>query len=201
MLQGIKRRSAATLAVLVSLLAPAANAALLTPFNTDDALGVIGSPVASLSDDFSNGVGLLNSTVFLNNDGIYTYALEFVGGTDSISEFNTGFAVAGLIADGTEVGFSFSGAAASGGTGTAADVDIFLDPNGTLDFEIAGDWFGVGDTMLFHFRSVFGPETGGRYNAINGTAGVAKGFAPVPLPGAVWLMLSAFGALVAMRRR
>ena len=198
-----KRAVTASAAVLLMGLSATANAASLSAFNTDDAisLGVIGSPVATLSDSFSGSVGTLDSTVYLNDDGVYTYAFELTAGINAISELNTSFALFGLISDGTEVGFSFSSTAAAGGAGDASDVSIFLDPDGTLDYEINGSWFGAGDSILFHFRSLSAPVLGD-YNAINGNVGSAKGFATnIPLPGAVWMMLSALGGLGFLRRR
>ena len=192
------------LGVVLLAVSAQANAIILTAFNTDDAIaaGVIGSPVAGpLVTPFSSMIGVLDSTVFFDSpSGIFTYAFAVSPNHDFISEVNTVFAAIGLINDGTEVGFSFSSALAAGGTGTADDFAINLDPDGTLDYETNGDFFGSGDTILFHFRSTLGP-TAGFYNIINSSVGTAEGFAPVPVPAAAWLFGSALLGLAALRRR
>ena len=199
------RTSISTLAAVGLLsLSMHANAIVLTPFNTDDAIagGVIGDPIAGpLMSAFTNMIGVLTSTVFFHSpSGIYTYAFLVEPNIDNISEFNSVFPVNALVNDGTEVGFSFSDALAAGGTGTAADFSINLDPDGTLDYETVGDFFGDTDSILFHFRSTAGP-TDGQYNMINSHVGTADGFVPVPLPSVIWLFGSALMGLAVLRRQ
>jgi hypothetical protein len=201
----IVRRLASAAAIGAAIIPLTAHSVTLTPYNTDSlTLGDLLVPPGMLVDNFQNlsgSIGLLGSTVYFDSaNSVYTYTFAVAPSVNSISEVNTAFAAIGLTNDGTQVGFSFSDALASGGSGTSADFTIIQDPDGTLDYQTNGDWFGSFDSINFHFRSTLPPTTG-YYNAINTQVGTALGYAPVSVPAAVWLFGSGLLGMIGIARR
>jgi hypothetical protein len=192
------RRLASAAAIGAAIVPLGAHSVTLTPYDTDSlTLGDLLPPM--LVDP--SPIGVLGSTVYFDRTtSVYTYTFALAPSVNSISEINTAFAAIGLTSDGTQVGFSFSDASAAGGSGSSSDFTIFQDPDGTLDYETNGDWFGNFDSINFHFRSTLPPTTG-YYNAINSQVGTALGYAPVAVPAAVWLFGSGLLGVIILARR
>jgi hypothetical protein len=196
------QRFALTLGLVPILAAPAAAGPIL-PTNLDVIQFGIGSSVASSGDLFDvaspppGTMGSLFSEVFFDG-ATYTYLSIVTPSVLDASHLNTAFSIPGFTG---EIGWSFGQAAAAGGTGTGLD---FL--TGTfggdrahwlaLDRGLGENW-DAGESIAFFFRSTK-PPTIGDYNLLNGEAGTAEGFAPVPEPGT--LMLTASGLYALYRR-
>lgn len=197
-----------TAAALGVALFVAADASAVPIVPTDyNSIGAAAGPVVSpaLTDDFTTPGGadignLDNFVQFDANTGLYTYVHVATPGINNISEFNTGFGVSGF--NGV-AGWRFNGiasSAAAGGTGTAADFALDLDPDGTLDWRANFVGWNTGESILFFFQSTK-PWNIGNYNLIDGQVGTAQSFKPVPEPGSMALLGSGLLSLVGAARR
>ena len=195
------RHLGSTLLLVLTLAVPA-TAGPIVPTNLDAIQFGLGTLVATHSDAFDvaspppNTMGALFSSVFFDGD-TYTYLSRVVPSVNDVSHLNTAFTIAGFTG---QIGWSFGQAALAGGDGNALD---FL----TGTFNDRGHWLALnrglgenwdfGEPITFFFRSTK-PPTLGDYNLLNGEAGTAEGFAPVPEPGT--MMLTASGLYVLYRR-
>jgi PEP-CTERM motif len=190
---------------LVAALAAPASAGPILPTNLDVIQFGIGTSVASNVDLFDvaspppNTMGTLFSEVFFDGT-TYTYLSLVTPSVLDASHLNTAFTIAGFTG---EIGWSFGQAAAAGGTGTALDflTGTFADRAHwlALDRGLGENW-DAGEPIAFFFRSTK-PPTIGDYNLLNGEAGTAEGFAPVPEPGTLALLGTGLYGLYRTRKR
>lgn len=190
---------------LVGVLATPAAAGPILPTNLDAIQFGIGTLVATHSDAFDvaspppNTMGALFSSVFFDGD-TYTYLSRVVPSVNDASHLNTAFTIAGFTG---EIGWSFGQAALAGGSGTAFDflTGTFADRAHWLALDRGlGDAWDFGEPITFFFRSTK-PPTIGDYNLLNGEAGTAEGFAPVPEPGTLALLGTGLYGLYRTRKR
>jgi len=196
---------------IVSMGANTASAATLTStdFDTLDIGNLYAAEVTSSWTDVGSGAdnGNLTAAVYLK-DGIFTYALNLDPEFGSrISEFNTGFEVAGFT--GT-AGFSFSDVTAAGAP-AASDAfsidyedDTTLDWNTNLDYLYGNNFWRNGESITFFFQSSLAPDSEGTYNFLSPVSQTSN-YAPtaVPVPGAIYLLgygMMGIGALQRKRR-
>ena len=196
---------AVTLASLFALSSVSALAAPILSTNYDTLVGIGGLFAGPISDDFVTAspppptIGAAINTVYYDAQSLlYTYVHEVTPTINNISEFNTGFAVAGF--NGI-AGYSFSQSAAAGGPGNGTGISIELDPDRTLDWSVdnANKYWDSGEKITFFFQSTIRPGLGD-YNLVNSEVGTAVSYAPVPEPSTYLLFGSAL-ALLAWRRK
>jgi len=154
-----------------------------------------------------NNMGDLTGRVF-NNNGTYTYEMTVTPTVDNISEFNTQFSVLGF--NGV-AGWSYSDASSAGGTGTSGDVNVTVDPDGTIDYNVNPNsaFFGSGESITFFFQSTLPPTQMLAYGLINHQNGAALNWAPgrggegqgIPAPAALPAGMALLGLVGAIRRR
>jgi PEP-CTERM motif len=144
-------------------------------------------------------MGLLTSDVFFNGE-LYTYVSRVTPSVQDVSHLNTAFSVKGFTGS---AGWSFGEAATAGGTGTG--LDFFTATFGdrihwlAVDRGLGENW-DAGEPITFFFRST-APPTIGDYNLLNGEAGTAEGFQPVPEPGTLMLVGTGLYGLYYQRKR
>jgi hypothetical protein len=200
------------LAVVVAFAAPRAEAVLLAETDLNAAfLASIGALIAGpITDDFTasdtSDIGDIENTVYFDGS-VYTYIHKVTTGENNVTEVNTAFDVLGFTPPGHKVGWSFSDALAAGGAGTAADMVVNEDPDGTIDWEqiqtgASDAFFDSGESIRFFFQSSLPPGLGD-YNLINAKTGTATSYAPVPVPEPSSLLLLGAGLVgfVAFARR
>ena len=149
-------------------------------------------------------------------DTVYTFVQTVVPGVDAVpndapfvgadvvdpgvvASYAIGFAPSGF--DGT-AGYSFGDAE---GPGLSFEIDEAAD--GTLTFASVGADWTAGQSVRFFFQTTQPPSgPGGAYILSGDGTGTAAGplpaeIAPIPVPAGGLLLLSAFGAMIAWRRR
>ena len=215
-----------TLAALPAAAAPVTALDLGTFDLSDVIVGPVGPTVETtitFTDDDDAVVGIADLISFVAcspsceaSDATYTYVHQITPGVDlpndppfgdpdrvvaldGVTEFSLGFEALGFTG---EAGFDFGEAAAALDEG---DITIELTAAGQLVWSLP-EGFDTGETITFFWRSAFAPSgPGGVYGLTNGTlAGTGAGpipGAPVPVPGALILMLTGAGGLFAARRR
>jgi hypothetical protein len=195
------KRIGSVLLLVMAMAIPAA-AIPIVPTNLDAIQFSIGDVVASNVDLFDVAapppltMGTLFSAVHFNGE-VYTYLSRVTPSVNDASHLNTAFTIPGFTG---EIGWSFGEAASAGGTGTGLDflTGTFPDRAHWLALNRSlGEAWDANEPITFFFRSTK-PPTIGDYNLLNGEAGTAQGFAPVPEPGT--MMLTASGLYVLYRR-
>ena len=128
-------------------------------------------------------IGALTSQVWANADTtLFTYKFTLdPKGTRNIAEFNTGFAVLGL----QKAGYSFNDAEIIGAADGSTAFLLTLDPDGTLDWNVANGFGAVWNNNLlpitFFFQSTLPPGKG-LFGLYAGNAGTSVGYAPAAVP-------------------
>jgi hypothetical protein len=137
---------------------------------------------------------------------LYTYVNTVNPSINNISEFNTQFDVLGFTEAGSIAGWEFDDAAAAGlGLTGGGAFGVSYESDGTIDWEgfflpSESSW-DSGEAITFFFVSTR-PPTSGQYGLINGEAGGATTYAPIPEPGSMALIgAGLLGLAGAIRRK